>query len=225
MQPLFSASNSDQQAYADAEVSQNASQAFSLENILLAALLAGKEPFTLTTMLALFPDGFHQDAPVDEARLQQALANLRAQSQSQPWEIVESLAGFRLQVKKSYLPWLHRDAELRPARTSQAFWEILALIAYRQPITRGEIESVRGVAVNPNILKTLQEQDWITVLGHKESPGRPALWGTTPRFLQAFALTDISQLPATPLQQLALPSASETPEASTTPTEPPPKEA
>jgi segregation and condensation protein B len=189
-----------------------------VENILLAALLVGKEPLTLAAMQALFPDGFHADEVIDEARLTQALATLRAQSLNLPWEIVESIAGFRLQVKKTYLPWLHREESLRPARTSQAFWEILALIAYRQPITRGEIEAVRGVAVNPNILKTLQEQDWITVLGHKESPGRPALWGTTPRFLQAFALTDISQLPTTPLQDLALPAATETlpPSAATT---------
>lgn len=193
-----------------------------IENILLAALLVGKEPFTFATMQAMFPDGFHADEAVDAARLEKALNTLRAQSLNQPWEIVESLAGFRLQVKKTYLPWLHRDAELRPARTSQAFWEILALIAYRQPITRGEIEAVRGVAVNPNILKTLQEQDWIAVLGHKESPGRPALWGTTPRFLQAFALTDISQLPLTPLQNLALPSDSETLAASAATTETPP---
>ncbi len=193
-----------------------------IENILFAALLAGKEPFTLTTMLAMFPEGFHGDEPVDEARLTQALASLQAQSRNQPWEVIESLGGFRLQVKKAYLPWLHREEALRPARTSQAFWEILALIAYRQPITRGEIEAMRGVAVNPNILKILQEQDWISVLGHKESPGRPALWGTTPRFLQAFALTDISQLPATPLQNLALPNDHETPAASTAATETPP---
>jgi segregation and condensation protein B len=108
-------------------------------------------------------------------------------------------SGYRLQVRESFSPWLSRLFEERPGRYSRAFLETLAIIAYRQPVTRGEIEDIRGVAVSSSIVKTMQERDWIHVVGHKDVPGRPALFATTRHFLDYFNLTRLSELP--PLQE------------------------
>ena len=109
---------------------------------------------------------------------------------------IEVASGFRLQVRQQLSPWVARLWQERPARYSRALLETLALIAYRQPITRGEIEEIRGVAVSSNIIKTLHERDWIRVVGHRDVPGRPAMYATTRDFLDYFNLKNLDQLPA-----------------------------
>ena len=119
---------------------------------------------------------------------------------TRPIEIKETGAGFRVQVRRQYAPAVARLWPERPQRYSRALLETLALIAYRQPITRAEIEAVRGVAVNPNIIKTLLERQWIRVVGHRDLPGRPELLGTTREFLEYFGLRSLDELP--PLAEL-----------------------
>src|SRR5690554_4573769 len=120
------------------------------------------------------------------------------------YELVEVASGYRFQVRSEYAPWASRLWEERPQRYSRALLETLAIIAYRQPITRGEIEDIRGVAVSTNIVKTLMEREWIRVVGHKDVPGRPAMYATTRQFLDHFNLTSLAELP--PLAELREPS-------------------
>jgi segregation and condensation protein B len=112
------------------------------------------------------------------------------------FELKEVATGYRLQIRETFAPWVGRLWEERPQRYSRALLETMALIAYRQPITRGEIEDVRGVAVNSNIIKTLMEREWIRVVGHREVPGRPAMFATTKAFLDHFNLKSLDELPA-----------------------------
>src|SRR5690606_37903643 len=111
------------------------------------------------------------------------------------FELMEVASGYRFQVRPEYAPWASRLWEERPRRYSRALLETLAIIAYRQPITRGEIEDIRGVAVSTNIAKTLLEREWIRVVGHKDVPGRPAMYATTRQFLDYFNLSSLEQLP------------------------------
>src|SRR6202034_3952550 len=129
-----------------------------------------------------------------------AIESLAADYAARPIEIKETGAGWRIQVRRAYGPAVARLWPERPPRYSRALLETLALIAYRQPITRAEIESVRGVAVNPNITKTLLERQWIRVVGHRDLPGRPELLGTTREFLEYFGLKSLDELP--PLSEL-----------------------
>ena len=129
----------------------------------------------------------------DEIR--QALHEMAEDYQTRGYELKQVASGFRLQVRQEYATWVGRLWEERPARYTRALLETMALIAYRQPITRGEIEEVRGVSVSSNIVKTLLERDWIKVLGHKDVPGKPALYGTTKEFLDYFNLKSLDQLP------------------------------
>ena len=124
-----------------------------------------------------------------------ALAELARDYQERSMELVEVASGFRIQVRADFAPWVSRLWEERPGRYSRALLETLALIAYRQPITRGEIEDVRGVSVSTHIIKTLLDRDWIKALGHRELPGRPVLYGTTRTFLDYFNLKSLSDLP------------------------------
>ena len=163
-----------------------------LVNVLEAAMLAAGRALTLEDFLALFTGS--ADAP-DRKQLRDALAQLGESLGGRGIELVEVASGFRLQVREEYSPWLAGLFSERPPRYSRALLETLALIAYRQPITRGEIEDVRGVAVSSNIVKTLMEREWIRVLGHREVPGRPALYGTTREFLDHFGLTSLEGLP------------------------------
>jgi len=112
------------------------------------------------------------------------------------FELKEVATGYRLQIREDYAPWVGRLWEERPQRYSRALLETMALIAYRQPITRGEIEDVRGVAVNSNIIKTLMEREWIRIVGYREVPGRPAMFATTKAFLDHFNLKSLDELPA-----------------------------
>jgi segregation and condensation protein B len=164
--------------------------------IVEAALLASNQPLTLAQLQALFPDD--QPAPADS--VEQAIEALRAGDENRGVELVEVASGFRFQVKADVHPWVARLWTERQTRYTRATLETLALIAYRQPITRGEIEQVRGVAVNSNIIKALEEREWIRVVGHRDVPGKPALFGTTRGFLDYFGLKRLDELP--PLSEL-----------------------
>jgi len=162
-----------------------------LKHIIEAALLAADEPLTVPQIASLFGE---DEAP-SAADVGQALEALAADCEDRGVELREVASGFRLQVKNEFQPWVSRLWTERPARYSRAMLETLALIAYRQPITRGEIESVRGVSLSPNIMRTLQEREWIRIVGHRDVPGKPALFGTTRAFLDYFDLKSLDELP------------------------------
>lgn len=163
-----------------------------LKNILEAILLAADRALTVVQFEALFE--LDEERPTrDEIR--QALHEMADDYVSRGYELKQVASGFRLQVKQEYATWVGRLWEEKPARYTRALLETMALIAYRQPLTRGEIEEVRGVSVSSNIVKTLLERNWIKVLGHKDVPGKPTLYGTTKEFLDYFNLQSLDQLP------------------------------
>lgn len=166
------------------------------EQILEAAILSSAEPLPVDKLLQLFPE--HNRPSLGDVRTW--LQNIRNNYVDRGIELIEVASGFRFQVRTEFAPFIQRLEERKPLKYSRAFLETLALIAYRQPITRGEIEDVRGVAVNPNIIKTLLERDWIKIAGYRDVPGKPALFATTKAFLDYFNLKSISQLP--PLSEL-----------------------
>ncbi|AOV17217.1 SMC-Scp complex subunit ScpB [Acidihalobacter aeolianus] len=163
-----------------------------LREIIEAALLAAGQPMTLDRLQRLFEGD--PGAP-DRSTLRQALDELAQDCSTRCYELQEVASGYRLQIKPAYTSWIQRMWEEKPPRYSRATLETLALVAYRQPITRGEIEAVRGVSVSSHILKGLQERDWIKVVGHREVPGRPALYATTRSFLDYFGLKSLDELP------------------------------
>ncbi len=166
----------------------------SLENlpqIVEAALLAAGRALSLDEIQGLFEEG---QAP-DKKDLRAALARLAEDYAGRGVEIAEVASGWRIQVRKDYAPWVSRLWTEKPARYSRALMETLALIAYRQPITRGEIEEIRGVSVSSNIIKTLMEREWIRVVGQRDVPGKPSLYGTTRTFLDYFNLKSLDDLP------------------------------
>lgn len=167
-----------------------------LKLIIEAALLAAGRPLSLAELGALFNE---TERPSPE-ELRGALAELVADCQERAVELKQVASGYRLQVREAFSPWVGRLFEERPGRYSRALLETLAIIAYRQPATRGEIEEIRGVAVNPAIIRTLMERGWVHSVGHKEVPGRPALLATTKLFLDYFGLASLGDLP--PLQEL-----------------------
>ena len=171
-----------------------------LERILEAALQAAGKPLSLERMRELFDE----DAAPALDELRQALARLAEECRGRSVELREVASGWRLQVRNEYGPWVGRLWEERPARYSRALLETLSLIAYRQPITRGDIEDVRGVAVSSQIIRTLLEREWVRVVGHRDVPGRPAMYATTRQFLDYFNLHSLAQLP--PLADLREPS-------------------
>lgn len=163
-----------------------------LKNIIEGALLAAGGPLTLDSLLGLF--GTEEAAPTREA-LQVALATLEEDYHDRGIELAQVAGGYRIQVRKECAPWIARLWDEKPPRYSRALLETLALIAYRQPITRGEIEDIRGVAVSTNIVKTLLEREWVRVVGHRDVPGRPSLYATTRKFLDYFGLKSLNELP------------------------------
>jgi len=163
-----------------------------LKNVVEAALLAAGKPLTVEQIRELFEE--YERPGATEVR--EALAELVEELKGRAFELVEVASGWRAQVKSDYAGPVSRLWQERPTRYSRALLETLALIAYRQPITRAEIEDVRGVAVNPNIIRTLSERGWIRVVGHREVPGRPELLGTTRDFLDYFGLASLDQLPS-----------------------------
>lgn len=162
-----------------------------------AALFAAGRPLSVEDLLVLFEDSEWRP---DRSDLRETLTALSGAWEGRALELVEVASGWRFQVRREYSATLGRLWSERPPRYSRALLETLAIIAYRQPVTRGEIEDIRGVAVSPSILKTLQERDWIRTLGHKEVPGRPELIGTTRQFLDDFGLGSLEGLP--PLVQI-----------------------
>ncbi len=162
-----------------------------LKQIVEAALLAYGQPLSIDQLREIFDDA---ERP-EPAELRRALEALARDCEGRPVELVEVASGWRLQVRAAFGSRLSRLWQERPGRYSRALLETLALIAYRQPITRGEIEDVRGVTVNPNIVRTLTERGWIRVVGHREVPGHPELLGTTREFLDYFGLRRLDELP------------------------------
>jgi segregation and condensation protein B len=164
----------------------------SLKSILEALLLASGEPLSLEMLANVFTD---EERPAN-AEISKALEGLSDDYAERGLELKEVASGFRIQVREDANPWITRLWEERPQRYSRALLETLALIAYRQPITRGDIEEVRGVSVRTNIIRTLQEREWIRVVGHRDVPGKPALFGTTKVFLDYFNLASLDDLPS-----------------------------
>ena len=164
--------------------------------IVEAALLAANQPLTLAQLHALFS----LDEPAPDGSVERALEALREACADRGVELVEVASGFRYQVKADVHGWVARLWTERKTKYTRATLETLALIAYRQPITRGEIEQVRGVAVSSNIIQALEEREWIRVVGHRDVPGKPALYGTTRGFLDYFGLKRLDELP--PLSEL-----------------------
>src|SRR5271166_1070553 len=162
-----------------------------VKNVIEAALLAAGRPLSLDELAALFDE---RDGSAVEV-VQGALAALRAEYETRGLELAEVASGHRIQIRAAVAEPVSRLWSERPTKYSRALLETLALIAYRQPITRGEIEQIRGVAVNPNIIKTLLERSWIRVVGHRDVPGKPELLGTTREFLDYFGLKRLDELP------------------------------
>jgi segregation and condensation protein B len=167
-----------------------------LKPIIEAALLASTQPMTLPQL----GDLFNEDEDVGSQQIAQALESLAGDCEGRGIELKEVASGFRYQVRQDVHPWISRMWTERPSRYSRALLETLALIAYRQPITRPEIEQIRGVVVSSNIIKTMEEREWIRVVGHRDVPGKPALFGTTRAFLDYFNLKSLDQLP--PLSEI-----------------------
>ncbi len=167
-----------------------------ITRIIEAALLASSQPLTLAQLQGLFPE----EEPAPPGSVERALELLREGCAERGVELVEVASGFRFQVKADVHGWVARLWTERRTKYTRATLETLALIAYRQPITRGEIEQVRGVAVSSNIIQALEEREWIRVVGHRDVPGKPALFGTTKGFLDYFGLKRLDELP--PLSEL-----------------------
>lgn len=163
-----------------------------LRRIVEAALLASPQPLSMSQMLALFEES---ESP-GHGNVARVLESIAADCDGRGIELVEVASGWRFQVRNDVFPWVGRLWAERPPRYSRALLETLALIAYRQPITRAEIEQIRGVAVSTHIVRTLEEREWIRVVGHRDVPGRPALYGTSKEFLDYFKLRSLDQLPA-----------------------------
>lgn len=166
-----------------------------IKKVLEAALLAAREPMSVHQMKQLFEE------PLAGDLLRKLLDELRGEYDERPVELLQLASGWRFRTRAEYLPYLERLNPERPPKYSRAVLETLAIIAYRQPVTRGDIEEIRGVTVNTNVVKTLEERGWIDVVGHRDTPGRPALFATTRQFLDDLGLRSVSELP--PLEQIS----------------------
>jgi segregation and condensation protein B len=163
-----------------------------LRHILEGAILASAQPLTVARMRELFDE----DLAPSKEEIQAALELVQADCASRGFELKEVASGWRFQVRENLAPWVSRLWEEKPQKYSRALLETLSLIAYRQPITRGDIEEIRGVAVSSHIMKTLMERDWVKVVGHRDVPGRPSLYATTRQFLDYFNLKSLDELPS-----------------------------
>lgn len=169
-----------------------------LKNIIEAALMAAESALNIDRLLQLFEHDFNKPTR-DEVK--EVLTELQDECEGRGVELKRIASGYRYQTRTKVQPWVARLWQEKPPRYTRALLETLSLIVYRQPITRGEIEEVRGVSVSSNIVKTLLEREWIKVVGHKEVPGRPALYGSTKQFLDYFNLKTLNELPS--LSELA----------------------
>lgn len=163
-----------------------------LRKIIEGAILASGQPMTVARLLELFDE---EVAPSKE-EINTALVDIQAACEDRGFELKEVASGWRFQVRDNLAPWVNRLWEEKPQKYSRALLETLSLIAYRQPITRGDIEEIRGVAVSSHIIKTLLERDWVKVVGHRDVPGRPSLYATTRQFLDYFNLKSLEELPS-----------------------------
>ncbi|MDO9105347.1 MAG: SMC-Scp complex subunit ScpB [Methylovulum sp.] len=170
------------------------------QRIIEAILFAAKRPMTCKQIQQVFPE--LEQPGLEE--IQQALAAIAADYQQRPLELKQVASGYRFQVRAEFSRWMARLFEEKPPKYSRALLETLAIIAYRQPVTRGDIEDIRGVSVSSSIIQTLLEREWVKVLGHKEVPGRPALLGTTKQFLDYFNITTLDELPTLQRFELTL---------------------
>ena len=165
-----------------------------IKSILEAALLVAGEPLSAAQMAKLF------DPPLEQDAIRRLLEEIRDAWAARSVELTQVASGWRFRAKPELQPYLDRLTPEKPPRYSRAAMETLAIIAYQQPVTRGDIESIRGVAVSTHVIKTLEDRQWIEVVGHRETPGRPALYATTKQFLDDLNLRSLSELP--PLAQL-----------------------
>lgn len=166
-----------------------------MKRIVEAALMASERPLNIDSLQRLFDDGSGQNIPSNKD-IKDVLTLLIEDYQHRAINLVEVASGYRFQICKEVAPWVQKLWQERPPRYSRAMLETLALIVYRQPITRAEIEDIRGVSVSTTAIKTLLERDWIKIIGHKDLPGRPALYATTKQFLDDFNLKSLEQLPS-----------------------------
>lgn len=166
-----------------------------LKNIIEAALLACEEPLNVNALMRLFSrkDGF--ELP-DRDAIRTSVKALQHDYEGRGVELKEVASGYRFQIRSDYSQWVNRLWEERSPRYSRALLETLAIIAYRQPVTRGDIEGIRGVSVSPGIVRNLLDREWIRVAGYRDVPGRPAVFTTTPLFLDYFNLKNLAQLPS-----------------------------
>lgn len=176
-----------------------------LKKIIEGALLAYAQPLSLDKLHALFVtevteteegDELPAAAQVEKEDIVDALEEIQNSCADRGFELKKVASGWRFQVREETAPWVNRLWEEKPQRYSRALMETIAIIAYRQPITRGDIEEIRGVAVSSNIIKTLTEREWVKVIGHRDVPGRPALFATTKQFLDYFNLQSLEELPS-----------------------------
>jgi len=167
-----------------------------IQAIVEAALLAAGKPLSLDQLRDLFTE---DERPARQV-MEHVMMLLGASCEGRGFELRKVASGYRLQVREEFAPWVSRLFEEKPQRYSRALLETLALIAYRQPITRGEIEDIRGVTVSSNIIRTLLEREWVRIVGHKDVPGRPAMYATTRQFLDYFNLSSLDQMP--PLSEI-----------------------
>ena len=161
-----------------------------LKQILEGAILAADQPLSIDQMISLFD----KDQPA-RAEVKAVLTEIEMDCEGRGFQLKEVASGYRFQVRQEYAEWVGRLWEERPPRYSRALLETLALIAYKQPITRGDIEEIRGVAVSTNIMRSLLEREWVRVVGHRDVPGRPAIYATTKTFLDYFDLDSLEALP------------------------------
>ena len=192
MDELNTEPDSPPETLPEAASPNNAAQ---LKRILEAVLLSAQQPLTLNELKKVFVEEIGNDI------LRVLLDELRADWAERPLELLQVASGWRFRTRAEYLPYLERLNPEKPAKYSRAVLETLAIIAYRQPVTRGDIEEIRGVTVSTQVIKTLEERGWIDVVGHRETPGRPALFATTKQFLDDLGLRSVSELP--PLEQIS----------------------
>lgn len=164
----------------------------SLKAIVEALLIASEQPLSIPQIVGVFEK---EQAPAT-AGIRAAITALQDDCSARGVELIQVTSGYRYRVKPMYSGWVQKLSHERPARYSRALLETLALIAYRQPVTRGEIEDIRGVAVSSNIVKMLEERQWVQIVGHRDTPGKPALYATTRQFLDYFNLKALSDLPS-----------------------------
>jgi segregation and condensation protein B len=162
-----------------------------ISNIIEASLFAAGESLSVGELQNLF---LVEDRP-DKQRVKECLEQLQQAYQGKSIELVKTASGYRFQVRSKYADWVSRLWEEKPVKYGRALLETLAIVAYQQPVTRGDIEEIRGVSVSTNVIRTLLEREWVKVIGYKEVPGKPALYATTKEFLDYFSLQDLAELP------------------------------